>query len=87
MAEKLTFPKSRIEFARILKENNNCILTTVNYLEQIFELYFDKKKSLESVLFRNRDRVKMAKKSLDCLDGESWHSNITGTRGKDKSHF
>ena len=60
-----------------LKENNNCILTTVNYLEQIFELDFDKKKSLESVLFRNRDRVKMAKKSLDCLDGEWWHSNIT----------
>ena len=77
MAENLTFPKSRIEFVRILKENNNCILTTVNYLELIFELDFDKKKSLESVLFRIRDRVKKAKKSLDCLDGEWWHSNIT----------
>ena len=49
----------------------------VNYLEQIFELDFDKKKSLESVLFRIRDRVKKAKKSLDCLDGEWWYSNIT----------
>ena len=77
MAEKLTFPNSRIEFARILKENNNCIITTVNYIEQNFQLDFDKKKSLESVLFRIRDKVKKAKKSLDCLEGEWWHSNIS----------
>ena len=60
MAEKLTFPKSRIEFARILKENNNCIITTVDYIEQNFQLDFNKKKSLESVLFRIRDKVKKA---------------------------
>ena len=77
MAEKLSFPNSRIEFARLLKENNNCILTTVNYLQQNFELDFDKKKSLESILFRIRDRVKKAKKSLDCLEEEWWHSNIS----------
>ena len=76
MAEKFSFPNSRIEFARLLKENNNCILTTVNYLQQNFELDFDKK-SLESILFRIRDRVKKAKKSLDCLEGEWWHSNIS----------
>ena len=77
MAVKLYFPNSRIEFARLLKENNNCILTTVNYLQQNFELDFDKKKSLESILFRFRDRVKKAEKSLDCLEGEWWHSNIS----------
>ena len=49
----------------------------MNYLEQIFELDFDKKKSLESVLFRIRDSVKKAKKSLECLDVEWWYSNIT----------
>ena len=32
---------------------------------------------MESVLIRIRDRVKKAKKSLDCLDGEWWHSNIS----------
>ena len=35
----------------------------MNYLQQNFELDFDKKKSLESILFRIRDRVKKRKKS------------------------
>ena len=64
MAVKSTFPKSRIEFAR-MKENNYFILKTLDYLKQKFELDIDKKKSLESALFRIRDRVNKAKKSLD----------------------
>ena len=31
MVEWLSFPKSHLVFARILKDNNNCILTSLNY--------------------------------------------------------
>ena len=41
MAEDLVFPKSRLEFARVLKDNDNCILTTLNFLGQYIDLDLD----------------------------------------------
>ena len=32
---------------------------------------------MESVIFRIRVRIEKAKKSLDCLEGEWWHSNLS----------
>ena len=68
MAEELTFPKSRLEFARILKDNNNCVLTTTKYFKEHFEIDSDNTKLLEAMLSRIRDRFKKAKRYLDCLD-------------------
>ena len=45
MAEEFVFPKSRLEFARVLKDNDNCILTTLNFLGQYIELDFDTRKN------------------------------------------
>ena len=66
-----------LEFARVLKDNDNCILTTLNFLGQYIDLDLDKWKNLEAVLIRIRSKVKNAKKSLDCLEGEWWFSNIS----------
>ena len=70
MAEEFVFPKSRLEFARVLKDNDNCILTTLNFLGQYIDLDLDTRKNLEAVFIRIRSKVKKAKKSLDCLEGE-----------------
>ena len=72
MVEEFVFPKSRLEFARVLKDNVNCILTTLNFLGQYIDLDLDTWKNLEAVLIRIRSKVKKAKKSLDCLEGEWW---------------
>ncbi|KAI6651135.1 hypothetical protein LOD99_5486 [Oopsacas minuta] len=77
MTENLTFPKFRLELARILKDNNNCILKTTKYFKEHFEIDSDNTKLLETLLLRIRDRFKKAKRSLDCLEGEWWHSNIS----------
>ncbi|KAI6659011.1 hypothetical protein LOD99_14687 [Oopsacas minuta] len=77
MTEELTFPKSRLELARILKDNNNCVLKTTKYFKEHFEIDSDNTKLLETLLLRIRDRFKKAKRSLDCLEGEWWHSNIS----------
>ena len=76
MAEEFVFPKSRLKFARVLKDNDNCILTTLNFLGQYIDLDLDTRKNLEAVLIKIRSKVKKAKKSLDCLEGEWWLSNI-----------
>ena len=52
MAQELTFPKSHLELAKILKENDNCVSTTLNYLGDNFEIDFETRKHLEAMLLR-----------------------------------
>ena len=52
MAEEFVFPKSRLEFARVLKDNDNFILTTLNFLCQYIDLDLDTLKNLEAVLIK-----------------------------------
>ncbi|KAI6661160.1 hypothetical protein LOD99_10182 [Oopsacas minuta] len=77
MIEELTCPKSRLELARILKDNNNCDLKTAKFCKEQFEIHSDNTKLLGTLPLRIRERFKKAKRSLDCLEGECWHSNIS----------
>ena len=43
--EEFVFPKSRLESARVLKYDDNCILTILNFLGQYIDLYLDTRKS------------------------------------------
>ena len=52
MAEEFVFPKSRLEFARVLKDIDNFILTTLNFLCQYIDLDLDTLKNLEAVLIK-----------------------------------
>ena len=75
MAEELTFPNSHLELAKVLKDHNNCVSTTLDYLVENFGIDFQTRKQLEAVLLRVRSKIRKAKK--DCLEGEWWHSNIS----------
>ncbi|KAI6655659.1 hypothetical protein LOD99_1799 [Oopsacas minuta] len=77
MTQELTFPNSHLEFAKILKDNNNCISTTLSFFEQNFQIDFEERKQLEATLLRVRSRIRKAKKSLDCLEGDWWHCGIS----------
>ncbi|KAI6659039.1 hypothetical protein LOD99_14715 [Oopsacas minuta] len=77
MTQELTFPNSHLEFAKILKDNNNCISTTLSFFEQNFQMDFEERKQLEATLLRVRSRIRKAKKSLDCLEGDWWHCGIS----------
>ena len=44
MTEEFVFPKSRLEFARVLKGNDNCTLKSLNFLDQYIDLNFNKRK-------------------------------------------
>ncbi|KAI6653968.1 hypothetical protein LOD99_3144 [Oopsacas minuta] len=77
MTQELTFPNSHLEFAKILKDNNNCISTTLSLFEQNFQMDFEERKQLEATLLRVRTRIRKAKKSLDCLEGDWWHCGIS----------
>ncbi|KAI6658379.1 hypothetical protein LOD99_11044 [Oopsacas minuta] len=73
MPQELTFPNSHLEFARILKDNNNCISTTLSFVSQNVQLDFEERKQLEATLLRVKSRVRKAKKPLDYLEGDWWH--------------
>ena len=77
MAAFLTVPKSRLDLARILKANDYNIAQTVSDLQQTLDLNEDKKDSLSSLLLRIRDTTRKAKKFLDSLEGDWWHSDIS----------
>ena len=47
MAEEIRFPTSHLELAKILKDNNNCVSTTLIYLEENFQMDYDERKQLE----------------------------------------
>ena len=76
MAEELTLPKSHLELSKILKDNKNCLENT-QYQGESFEIYCQRREHLESILLRVRENIKEAKRSLDCLEGEWWHLNIS----------
>ena len=63
-----------MDLARILRANENCIVTTLDYLGELYGLNIDKKSKLEVMLRRIRDTIRKAKKSLESLDGDWWHS-------------
>ena len=59
MAERsITIPQTRLDFARILKENDNYISQTIVKLEENFELYLAKRDSLHGILSRVRDTIR-----------------------------
>ena len=63
MAESMaaiTSPKSRMDLARILRANENCIVTTLNYLGELYGLNIDKKSKLEVMLRRIRDTIRLS---------------------------
>ena len=61
MAEELSSANSDLELAKILKDNNNCVSTTLNYLGEIFEIAFQTRKQLEALLLRVRSKIRKAK--------------------------
>ena len=50
----ITSPKSRMDLARILRANDNCIVSTLDYLGELYGLNIDKKSELEVMLRRIR---------------------------------
>ena len=72
----ITIPQTRLDFARILKENDNNISQTIVKLEEYFELDLAKRDSLHGILSRIRDTVRKSKKSLDSIGGEWWNSAV-----------
>ena len=77
MAESMaaiTSPKSRMDLARFLRANENWIVTTLDYLGELYGLNIDKKSKLEVMLGRIRYTIRKANKSLESLDGDWWHS-------------
>ena len=72
----ITIPQTRLDFARILKENDNNISQTIVKLEEYFELDLAKRDSLHGILSRIRDTVRKSKKSLDSMGGEWWNSAV-----------
>ena len=72
----ITIPQTRLDFARILKENDNNISQTIVRLEEYFELDLAKRDSLHGILSRIRDTVRKSKKSLDSIGGEWWNSAV-----------
>ena len=66
----ITIPQTRLDFARILKENDNKISQTIVKLEEYFELGLAKRDSLHGILSRIRDTVRKSKKSLE------WNSAV-----------
>ena len=65
MAECPTLPKSRLDLARLLKDNDYNIHQTLSHLEDCLDLDIERRDSLHAMLRRIRDTVKRAKKSLD----------------------
>ena len=59
----------------MLKNNSNCILTTLDELDRILALDADKNKYLELLLHKIRDTVRICKKFLESLKGEWWRSD------------
>ena len=51
----------------MLKNNSNCILTTLDELDRILALDADKNKYLELLLHKIRDTVRISKKFLESL--------------------
>ena len=81
----ITIPQTRLDFARILKENDNNISQTIVKLEEYFELDLAKRDSLHGILSRTRDTVRKSKKFLDSM-GENggtllFFSNQISRRG------
>ena len=77
MAERsINIPQTRLDFARILKENDNNISQTIVKLEEYFELDLAKRDSSYGMLSRIRDTVRKSKKSLDSMAGELWNSSV-----------
>ena len=59
----------------MLKNNSNCILTTLDKLDRILALDADKNKYLELLLHKIRDTGRISKKFLESLKGEWWRSD------------
>ncbi|KAI6647523.1 hypothetical protein LOD99_8789 [Oopsacas minuta] len=72
----MTSPESRLDLARILKANGNCVQTTLCYLSDLHGLNDAKQAKLELILRRIRDMIRTSKKSLESLHGDWWHSGI-----------
>ncbi|KAI6653963.1 hypothetical protein LOD99_3139 [Oopsacas minuta] len=72
----MTSPESRLDLARILKANGNCVQTTLCYLSDLHGLDDAKQAKLELILRRIRDMIRTSKKSLESLHGDWWHSEI-----------
>ena len=77
MAECPTLPKSRLDLAGLLKDNDYNIHQTLSHLEDCLDLDIERRDSLHAMLFRIRDTVQRAKKSLDSCEGEWWNSQLS----------
>ena len=53
-----------MDLARIPRANENCIVTTLNYLGELYGLNIDKKSKLEVILRRIRDTIRLSEKSV-----------------------
>ena len=88
MAERsITIPQTRLDFARILKGNDNNISQTIVKLEEYFELDLAKRDSLHGILSRVRDTIRKSKKSIDSMGGEWWNSVVFLEHDLKKRHF
>ena len=59
----------------MLKNNSNCILTTLDELDRILALDADKNKYLELLLHKIRDTVRISKMFFGISKGELWRSD------------
>ena len=76
MAECSLIPKTRRDFAKILRDNSYNISKTLSQLEEYFELDTEKRNILQSILQRIRENSKRSNKSIDLLDGEWWNHSL-----------
>ena len=76
MAKFLTVPRPRLDLAKILKSNDYINSETISDLGFLIDLDESKNDCLHGTLPRIRDTARLAKKSLDSLDGAWWNSQI-----------
>lgn len=69
-------PKTRVDFARILKNNDDSISKTIDHLEELFKFDSEVKESLRVVFVRIRDTAKKSKKYIDSLDEDWWSTTL-----------
>ena len=77
MAEKNIFPKTRFDLAKILKSNETDISSAMADLEVFIELDIAQRNSLKSSFWRFRENMRKARKPVDGLAREWWHSELS----------
>ena len=76
MAECSLIPKTRRDFAKILRDNSYNISKTLSQLEEYFELDTEKRNTFNQSYKRFGRIQKRRKKSIALLDGEWWNHSL-----------